>query len=105
MEAYANSIEKIEHFRDCKKKEELTKVEHRLFRKKVGQLAWLASNVRPYLSIQIQAQLQKSSKPTIADLKKINYVVNLVQSNNNRIVFKHVDTRKNLRIYGVSDVS
>ena len=43
MEDYAKSIQKIDHFRDCKKDDELTKVKHKVFRKKVGQLAWLAS--------------------------------------------------------------
>ena len=105
MEAYAHSIEKIEQFRACKKEEELTKTEHKMFRKKVGQLAWLAANARPDISIQVQNLSQKSSKPTMGDLKKINHVVDLVKSKGNNIVFKHVDQKENLRIYGVSDAS
>ena len=105
MEDYANSITKIESFRNCKKEEELTKIEHRLFRKKVGQLSWLANNARPDLSIHVQSLSQKSSKPTMSDLKRINYVIKLVKSNENKIVFQHVDTKENLRIYGVSDAS
>ena len=105
MEAYAASITPIEHFRECKKDEELTKTEHKLFRKKVGQLSWLANNARPDLSIQAQSLSQKNSKPTMGDLKRINHVVRLVHQNSNTIVFRYVDTKDNLRIYGISDAS
>ena len=76
-----------------------------MFRKKVGQLSWLANNVRPDLSIHVQALAQRNRKPTMSDLKKVNYVVNLVHTNTNKVVFRHVDKKENLRIYGVSDAS
>ena len=105
MEDYAASITKIDHFRDAPKDEELTKTEHKLFRKKVGQLSWLASNVRPDLSFPVQALSQKSAKPTLADLKKVNHVVSMVKSEGNKIVFRHIDSKENLQILGVSDAS
>ena len=105
MEDYAASLTKIDHFRDAPKEEELTKTEHKLFRKKVGQLSWLASNVRPDISFPVQALSQKSAKPTIGDLKKINHVVSLVKAEGNRVVFRHIDDKEHLQIFGVSDAS
>merc|ERR1712082_220333 len=105
MDDYAASLTKIDHFRDAPKEEELSKVEHKLFRKKVGQLSWLASNVRPDLSFPVQALSQKSAKPTLADLKKVNHVVSLAKSEENKVVFRHIDSKENLQILGVSDAS
>ena len=105
MDDYAASLTKIDHFRDAPKEEELTKLEHKLFRKKVGQLSWLASNARPDLSFPVQALSQKSAKPTIGDLKKINHVVSLAKAEENKIVFRHIDEKEHLQIFGVSDAS
>ena len=105
MEDYAASLTKIDHFRDAPKDEELTKTEHKLFRKKVGQLSWLASNVRPDLSFSVQGLSQKSAKPTLEDLRKINHVVSLAKSEENKVVFRHIDLKENLQILGVSDAS
>ena len=105
MEDYAVSLTKIEHFRNAPNDEELTKIEHKLFRKKVGQLSWLAANVRPDLSFPVQALSQKSAKPTLGDLKRTNHVVSLAKSQENRVVFKHIDKKENLQILGVSDAS
>ena len=105
MEDYAASLTKIDHFREAPKEEGLSKVEHKLFRKKVGQLSWLASNVRPDLSYPVQSLSQKSAKPTMEDLKKINHVIGLAKSQENKVVFRHIDTKENLQILGVSDAS
>ena len=105
MEDYAASLTKIDHFREAPKEEELSKVEHKLFRKKVGQLSWLASNVRPDLSYPVQSLSQKSAKPKMEDLKKINHVIGLAKSQENKVVFRHVDIKENLQILGVSDAS
>ena len=61
IEDYAESLTKIDHFRVGPKDDPLTKVEHKLYRKKVGQLSWLASNVRPDLCFPIQSLSQKSA--------------------------------------------
>ena len=105
MEDYTNSQTKIDHFRTGPKEDPLTKIEHKLYRKKVGQLSWLASNVRPDLCFPVQSLSQKSARPTLEDLKKINFVVTLAKSQESKGVFKYVDSPKYLQIYGVSDAS
>ena len=64
---------------NCRSEEMLTKTEQKLYRKKVGQLSWLASKKRPDLSFHVQALSQKQSKPTMEDLKKINSVITLAK--------------------------
>merc|ERR1712082_127977 len=85
MEDYTKSLTGIDHFRAAPKEEELNKTEHRLFRKKVGQLSWLASNVRPDLCFDVQALYQQTAKPTMGDLKRVNFVINQAKSRESKI--------------------
>ena len=57
------------------------------------------------MSFPVQSLSKKSATPTLGDLKKINHVVKLAKAQDNKIVFKHIDTKENLQIYGVSDAS
>ena len=61
--------------------------------------------MRPDLSFPVQALSQKSAKPTLVDLKKINHVISLAKSQESKVVFKHIDSKENLQILGVSDAS
>ena len=75
MDDYENSLEEIQEFRLVKKDEPLTKLEHKLYRKMTGKLAWLPDNTRPDLSHAVLDMSRKNKTATIGDLKDVNKVI------------------------------
>ena len=104
MEDYARSMEKIGAFRSGKK-EPLTTLETKVYRKYTGKLMWLAENCRPDLPYTDLAMSQKASKATVGDLKKINKVVDRVHERESRVMFRKVADREDLITFGVADAA
>ena len=104
MEDYARSMEKIGAFRSGKN-EPLTTLETKVYRKYTGKLMWLAENCRPDLSFTALAMSQKASKATVADLKKINKVVDRVHERESRVMFRKVADKEDLITFGVTDAA
>ena len=105
MEDYAKSVTKIDCFRHAPKEEKLTKTEMALYRRYVGKVSWLASNCRPDLAFVAQEMSQKACEATLADLKKVNSIVDRIKSQDSRILFRRVGNREDLEIRGVSDAA
>ena len=85
MEDYAKSMEKIGAFRSGRS-EPLIVLEMKVYRKYTGKLMWLAENCRPDLAFTALSMSQKTSKATVADLKKINKVIDRVHERESRVM-------------------
>ena len=104
MEDYAESLEEITDIRKGNRNEELTKVERKLYRKYVATLSWLVENCRPDLTVSVLNVARRSCKATLADLKKVNEVVQRVKEKKNKIRFEKLGRRNNLVVTGIGDV-
>merc|ERR1711905_64641 len=97
-------MEKIGAFRSGKS-EPLTALETKVYRKYTGKLMWLAKNCRPDLSFTALSMSQKTSTATVADLKKINKVIDRVHERESRVMFRKVADREDLITFGVTDAA
>ena len=66
---------------------------------------WLAENCRPDLSFTALSMSQKTSTATVADLKKINKVIDRVHDRESRVMFRKVAEREDLITFGVTDAA
>ena len=105
MEDFAQSLPKVEHIRKENKESPLIQTEHKMYRKIVGKLSWLAGITRPDLCAHMNDLSQKLSKPLLEDLIKINKVVEMAKKGENEIIFKKVGKRENLVVLGISDAA
>ena len=79
MEDYASSVELIEEIRKADRKEKLTKLELKEYRKYIGKISWLAQGTRPDLSYSALQLAKKNNSATISDLRNVNKIVEKVK--------------------------
>merc|ERR1711989_26080 len=85
--------------------EPLTKAELKEYRKYTGKLSWLAQGTRPDLSYSALYLSKKNNSATISDLRNINRIVEKVKKEENRIFYRKIGDRENLKIIGIVDAS
>ena len=96
MEEYASSVELIEEIRRADKEEKLTQVELKEYRKYTGKMSWLSQGVRPDLSYTALQLAKKNNSATIADLMKINKVVEKIGKEENKVIDRKVEEKEKL---------
>ena len=89
MEDYAKSLEKIE-IRKGMPDDSLMDVEMQIFRKYVGKLSWLASNIRPDLAIHLLNSARKQKNAVLKDFRDINRKVEKIGGKESKVVFGKV---------------
>merc|ERR1712237_220417 len=89
MEDYVKSLDELNDIRKGKE-EPLTKEEMKVYRKITGKVAWIAENTRPDLSFTAFALSERNQEATIADLKKLNHVIQKIKSRPAKIMYKKV---------------
>ena len=73
MEDYSQSLKDVTEIRKVEdRKEELSKLEMKLYRKMTGKIAWLANSTRPNLCYLAMQMSKKNQGATIADLRDVN---------------------------------
>ena len=102
MEEYAKSLEKLEIIKGSSE-EELSETELRIYKKYIGKLKWLVSNMRPDLAVIKSAKKQK--KATLKELRNNNRILEEVVEEQNRAVFERVADKGKKCVISVSDVS
>ena len=104
MEEYAKSLEKLEIIRGSSE-EELTETELRIYKKYIGKLKWLVSNMRPDLAVYVIKSAKKQKKATLKELRNNNRILEEVVEEQNRAVFERVADKGKKCVISVSDVS
>ena len=103
MEEYAKSLEKVE-IRKGMPDEPLTETEMKMYRKYVGKLSWLASNMRPDLAIHVLNSARKQKNAVLKDLRDINRIIEKIGEKKSKVVFGKV-AKKEMCVIGISDAS
>ena len=106
MNDYAESIEKIKEFRPAKRTDPLMPAELKLYRGYTGKISWLADNVRPDLSYTALEMAKKGTNATMADLRKVNHIVDKVKDTPSEISLSKIsDNDEELQVIGIGDAS
>lgn len=103
MEDYAKQFVHIPNFRQGKGTDPLNSHEIKILRRFIGQLAWLSGNSRPDLAFIAMQLSTIVTKATLADLKSINRIIDIIHSRHSKVIFKKVGNKEDLQILGVSD--
>ena len=91
--------------RNGKQDDPLTREEMKMFRKYVGKLNWLSSNMRPDLAVYALGLAQRQKDAKIKDLKTVNRVLKRMREKESKIEFSRVGGKGELCVMGVSDAS
>ena len=78
MEDYASSVEPIVEIRKTERKENLTKLELKEYRKYTGKISRLVSDLS-YSALQLA---KRNNSATIADLRNVNKIVERIMKKN-----------------------
>ena len=100
MEEYADSVEPVQEIRKADRQESLTKMELKEYRKYTGKISWLAQGARPDLGYSALQLAKKNNSATIADLRKVNKVVEKVRKEKNRVTYGKLGNKENLQLVG-----
>ena len=105
MEDYAESLKEVIEIQKEEKDEPLTKIEKRVYIKYIGMLSWLVENYRPDLVVTLLNMSRRSSKVTLADLKKVNDVIKKVKEKRSLIKFGRIGWKKDIVVTRIRDAS
>ena len=89
MEEYVRSLEMIE-VKKGSPRETLTDVEMKVYRKYVGNLTWLASNMRPDLAVYVMESARKQKNTMLKDFRNINRILEKVKGKENKVIFSRM---------------
>ena len=68
-------------------------------------MSWLSQGVRPDLSYTTLQLAKKNNSATIADLMKINKVVEKVGKEENKVIYREIEEKEKLQIVAIVDAS
>lgn len=81
----------------------LNEFEIKIFRRYIGQLSWRSSMIRPDFDCIAMLLTNISHKAKIADLKKTNRIIHIINSRMSSVSYSFVGAPKDLMILGVND--
>merc|ERR1712089_42151 len=105
MEDYADFINEIKEIRKANINEKLTKAETTEYRKYTGKLSWLAQGTRPDFCYSALDLAKKNNRAEISDLRSINRIVEKVEKEENKIIYRKIGDRENLQVVGIVNAS
>ena len=105
MDDYVNSLESDIKIRKGNRDDDLTKLELKLYRKMTGKIAWIAENVRPDLSFTALSMAKKSNSATLADLRRLNSVVEKVKERQATVLYSKIGPYDEIQVIGIGDAS
>ena len=75
------------------------------YRKYTGKISWLQQGTRPDLSYSALQLAKNNNSTTIADLRNVNKVVEMVKKEENKVVYSKVGEKEKLQLIGIVDAS
>ena len=106
MEDYFWNLKDVTEIRKVEdRKEELSKLEMKLYRKMTGKIAWLANSTRPDLCYLAMQMSKKNQGATIADLRDVNWILKRDTEKGSWIKYDWIGDKEELIIVGVGDTS
>ena len=105
MEDYAEALQEINIEKDRKKKAELNKWEMTEFRRVVGQVSWLASNVRPDLAYNAVWMSKHIQKAVVEDLHYANKIIKKAKMRQNAVKYVYIGKPDKLVVYTYTDAA
>ena len=105
MDDYVDSLQEVKEIRKAPGTEDLTKLEMKIYRKMIGKFNWLAQSTRPDLCYTSLSMAKKNNVATIADLRKINFVMKKVKERPSRMFYSRIGKKEDLEVIGIGDAS
>ena len=105
MDDYVDSLQEVKEIRKAPGTEDLTKLEMKIYRKMIGKFNWLAQSTRPDLYYTSLSMAKKNNGATIADLRKINFVMKKVKERPSRMFYSQIGKKEDLEVIGIGDAS
>ena len=83
----------------------MTKLEMKQYRKMIGKINWLAQSTRPDLCYTGLSMAKRNNAATIADLRRVNFVMKKIKERPSRVVFSKIGIKEKLEVVGIGDAS